>query len=110
MDLGDFDDRAEMGALRHRDPDDVDHAVPFEQDLLVIEPKHDIAARDQARIGGDVPSAVGGTAVVGEPIDLDDERPADETVDRVPVDPDLLPHRYSLNAHAVDEVRLKARV
>jgi len=97
-------------ALRHRRQDRVEDPVPVEEDLLVVEPEYDVPANRQSRVCGDISATVGGRPVVREPVDLHDERRADEAVDRVPIDPDLLTNDDARRSHSVDESGLESGI
>ena len=103
-------DKPPAAALRDGGPDRLEHTVPLEQHLVVVEAEHDIPAHDEAGIGFQVAATVGGSAVMGESVDLRHERPPDEAVHGMPVDPDLLPDGDARPAEPVDEAGLQTGV
>ena len=80
---------------------------PVEQDLLVVEPQHRESPQSQPGVGLQVSAPILGPMML-EPIQLDDESLADQGVDRMTVDPDLLPELQGETAQTGDEHRLQA--
>ena len=91
-------DCRENGALDER---------PVEQDLLVVEPQHRESPQSQPGVGLQVPAPVLGSMML-EPIQLGDESFADQGVDGVAVNSDLLPDLEGDTPETGDEHRLQA--
>ena len=99
-----------MRALGDGDQDRLQHVRPVEEDLLVVEPQHGVSARHEPCIGGEISTTISGTAVVCEPVYLDDEQFTDEPIDGMSVQPHLLSHGDTGGTHSVDESRLQSGI
>ena len=100
----------QMQALCDGSSDDFLYLLRLEQHLVVVEAQHGVAAKAQPGICFDVASAIRCIAVMRESVELDHEPIADENVDRVAIDPDLLPDDDTDRAHEIDEVRLESGI
>lgn len=81
-----------------------------DHDLVIVEAQDGVAAEGEPRVGSEVSSPVGRSAVVAEAVDLDRKPFADDTVERMAVHPHLLSHVDANRAHPFDEDRLGAGV
>jgi hypothetical protein len=82
---------------------------PVEEDLLKVESKHGVAEQDEVGIVSQISAPVGGLMML-ESIELNHQSIADEGVDRMSGEPDLLPDREPQPSDTRGEYGLETRV
>ena len=85
------------------------HVIGLEQDLMIVEAQDGEAAQGESSISPKIPAAIG-CLVMSEPVELNGEAIADQPVQRVSVDPDLLRNGYADAVHEMEEVCFDPRV
>src|SRR5690606_37200854 len=97
-------------SLRNGHEDRVLDLIPPEHHLGVVEPEHGESPQFQTRVVRDITPAVLGVGVMCEAVQLHDQSLADEQIDLVTVQPDLLAYGQSERTQTIRHDRLEPRV